>query len=177
MLATESGVRVIQPPGAGPEIQDEVVVDAISYSVAGEVRLAGRGLGGEFARVYVNNRPVQTVPIGEGGDWSTDLPDVASGVYTLRVDQVDAGGRVTSRFETPFQREDPAVLAVAFAAQAPERGVRAQILTVQPGYTLWGIARRTYGNGFLYVRVFEANRRQIRDPDLIYPGQVFTLPE
>ena len=29
----------------------------------------------------------------------------------------------------------------------------------------------------LYVRIFEANRDQIRDPDWIYPGQVFSLPE
>ena len=52
-----------------------------------------------------------------------------------------------------------------------------RVLTVQPGNTLWQIARDRYGEGLLYVRVFEANRGQIRDPDLIYPGQVFDLPE
>ncbi|HSF63961.1 MAG TPA: LysM peptidoglycan-binding domain-containing protein, partial [Paracoccaceae bacterium] len=50
-------------------------------------------------------------------------------------------------------------------------------VTVQPGFTLWGIAQDRFGSGFLYVQVFEANRDQIRDPDLIYPGQVFTLPQ
>jgi len=49
--------------------------------------------------------------------------------------------------------------------------------TVQPGYTLWAIARNRYGRGILYVQVFEANRDKIRDPDLIYPGQVFQLPD
>jgi nucleoid-associated protein YgaU len=47
---------------------------------------------------------------------------------------------------------------------------------VQPGFTLWGIARESYGEGVMYVRVYEANKTQIRDPDLIYPGQVFTVP-
>ncbi len=51
-----------------------------------------------------------------------------------------------------------------------------RIVTVQPGNTLWQIARDRYGEGILYVRVFDANRGQIRDPDLIYPGQVFDLP-
>ncbi len=51
------------------------------------------------------------------------------------------------------------------------------MLTVQPGNTLWGIASGAYGDGVLYVRLFEANRGQIRDPDLIYPGQVFTIPQ
>jgi nucleoid-associated protein YgaU len=41
---------------------------------------------------------------------------------------------------------------------------------------LWGIADRLMGDGYMYVQVFEANKDKIRDPDLIYPGQVFTLP-
>ena len=49
--------------------------------------------------------------------------------------------------------------------------------TVQPGATLWAIAEERYGAGILYVTVFEANRDRIRNPDLIYPGQVFILPE
>jgi nucleoid-associated protein YgaU len=48
---------------------------------------------------------------------------------------------------------------------------------VQPGNTLWGISRERYGQGILYVQVFEANRDKIRDPDLIYPGQIFNLPD
>jgi nucleoid-associated protein YgaU len=52
----------------------------------------------------------------------------------------------------------------------------AAIITVQPGFTLWGIASESYGDGLLYVQVYEANKDQIRDPDLIYPGQVFTVP-
>jgi nucleoid-associated protein YgaU len=52
-----------------------------------------------------------------------------------------------------------------------------RLVTVQPGNTLWGISRRSYGEGTLFVRVFEANRARIRDPDLIYPGQVFTVPD
>ncbi len=50
-------------------------------------------------------------------------------------------------------------------------------MTVQPGNTLWAIARESYGEGPLFVRVFEANRDRIRDPDLIYPGQIFEIPE
>jgi nucleoid-associated protein YgaU len=106
---------------------------------------------------------------------------VAPGTYTLRVDALDDAGQVSRRAETPFLRETPEALAQAplraDPAPAGAPAPRAEILTVQPGNTLWAIARETYGDGFLYVRVFEANRDQIRDPDLIYPGQVFSLPE
>jgi nucleoid-associated protein YgaU len=49
-------------------------------------------------------------------------------------------------------------------------------VTVQPGFTLWAIAQGQYGEGVMYVQVWQANRDRIRDPDLIYPGQVFALP-
>jgi nucleoid-associated protein YgaU len=174
LLSDEAGVRVLQAPvGPGPEVQT-VALDSISYSDAGEVELAGRASAAEgFVRIYVDNRPVTTSRIGEDGSWRSDLPDVDSGIYTLRVDEVGPDGAVTSRVETPFKRED----ARAFVSADTPIPPRMSVVTVQPGSTLWAISRERYGEGILYVRVFEANRDRIRDPDLIYPGQVFELPE
>ena len=50
-------------------------------------------------------------------------------------------------------------------------------VVIQPGNNLWNIARRLYGSGFSYTVIYEANKDQIRNPDLIYPGQVFMMPE
>jgi nucleoid-associated protein YgaU len=49
-------------------------------------------------------------------------------------------------------------------------------VTVQPGHNLWTLARTHYGSGVRYTQIFTANRDQIRDPDLIYPGQIFSMP-
>ena len=49
-------------------------------------------------------------------------------------------------------------------------------MIVQPGNSLWRIARRVLGEGMRYVHIYEANQAHIRDPDLIYPGQVFEMP-
>ena len=48
---------------------------------------------------------------------------------------------------------------------------------VSPGDSLWRISRNTYGAGMRYAVVYKANRDQIRNPDRIYPGQVFVLPK
>ena len=48
---------------------------------------------------------------------------------------------------------------------------------VQPGNSLWRIARRVYGEGMEYTVIYQANQDQIRDPDLIFPGQIFNLPK
>jgi nucleoid-associated protein YgaU len=173
LLATKDGVRVLQPADSSPDMTTNVVIDAITYDAAGEVQLSGRGTDEGFVRVYLDNKPVLTTPIDAAGGWHTELPDVDSGIYTLRVDQVDATGSVVSRTETPFKRETAETLqSTQNPATAP-----AISITVQPGSTLWAIARETYGDGLMYVRVFEANRDSIRDPDLIYPGQVFAVPD
>ncbi len=182
MIASSEGITVVQGGGRGLAVQQSVSLDAITYDAAGEVQLSGRGGGGEggAVRVYLDNRPILTTEITEDGQWRTNLPEVESGVYTLRVDQLRQDGTVASRIETPFQREDAeqlASVAAEVAASDTASAPRLRAITVQPDMTLWQIATDTYGEGNLYVRVFEANRDVIRDPDLIYPGQVFTLPE
>ena len=173
LLADEAGVSVLQG-GDAPEAG--VLIDAISYDGTGEVVVTGRGRGGGAVRLYLDNVLRETAEIAQDGQWRAPLESVESGAYTLRVDEIGEGGRVTSRAETPFRREEPTEIAKLDAMLAEEKdGVR--LITVQPGYTLWGIARSNYGEGVLYVRVFEANRDRIRDPDLIYPGQVFTVPD
>ena len=47
---------------------------------------------------------------------------------------------------------------------------------VKKGDCLWRIAEKVYGNGFLWKKLFEANRNKIKDPNLIYPGQILNIP-
>jgi nucleoid-associated protein YgaU len=103
------------------------------------------------------------------------LSDIIPGTYTLRIDELSLKGDVISRLESPFKREDRERLANLIAPSTSP--VRINIVTVQPGNTLWAIARKRYGDGLLYVQVFEANRDKIKNPDLIYPGQLFDLPD
>ena len=178
MLSDPEGVRLLQAPAErAPQVTSSVALDAISYSDAGAVQLSGRASApGARVRIYLDNRAVTTVPVDARGGWRSALPEVETGIYTLRVDEVDAAGKVTSRVETPFRRED----VTTWSPQHGDNTVappRMSVVTVQPGSTLWAISRAAYGDGILYMRVYEANSDRIRDPDLIYPGQVFDLPQ
>ncbi|MBC8035657.1 MAG: LysM peptidoglycan-binding domain-containing protein [Rhizobiales bacterium] len=50
-------------------------------------------------------------------------------------------------------------------------------IVIQPGNNLWRISRVIYGSGTKYTVLFESNKDQIRNPDLIFPGQVFMTPD
>ena len=211
-------------PGSG--VGASVMIDSIAYAPSGDVQVGGRGASGAGLRLYLDNAEAAMAAVAAEGRWLVTLADTPPGIYTLRADQLDAAGKVTSRFETPFQRETrEALAAVADSAAedaapttaepspaegaapdtvapeaAPDVPPMAEVaaaedpalavgetaaptpasapvtITVQPGFTLWGIAQERYGDGVLFVQVFEANADKIRDPDLIYPGQVFTVP-
>lgn len=178
LRATRDGVELLQPVSPEqPDAMASIALDTISYSDEGEVELTGRARGNSVVRVYLDNKAVADLDASAEGKWQGELTGVEPGVYTLRLDELNAKGDVLSRMETPFKREAPEVLNPPTSGDAPGQTALVRAVTVQKGDTLWAISRDRYGEGLLYVRVFEANRESIRDPDLIYPGQVFTLPE
>ena len=175
LLADSEGVKVVQSGKTGPNVMTDVMFDTINYSKDGDVAVTGRGAPESIVHFYLDNSPVASTAVDQTGYWSADLSDVEAGVYTLRLDQLDQSGKVSSRIESPFKREDRSVLVDQMQDIASP--ARINVITVQPGNTLWAISRERYGRGILYVQVFDANKDKIRDPDLIYPGQIFDLPD
>jgi nucleoid-associated protein YgaU len=59
---------------------------------------------------------------------------------------------------------------------SPETEARARTYTVRGGDSLWKISEEMYGDGNQWNRIYEANRDQIKDPDVIQPGWVLNIP-
>ena len=145
-----------------------VSIDVVDYDESGRLIVSGRSAPESDVRLYLDNQYVGTARTEADGSFEVQPADpVEPGVYALRVDEVSPGGSVTARAETPFQRAD--------AVSAAPPGFKQVV--VQPGNSLWRLARRVYGEGIQYTVIFQANNAQIRNPDLIYPGQVFNVPE
>ncbi|MCY4551442.1 MAG: LysM peptidoglycan-binding domain-containing protein [Defluviicoccus sp.] len=152
--------------GQAGERESTLSLDTVDYDQQGRVAIGGRAPKGSRVMLYLDDRPVGGADPGQAGVWRVDLGDrVASRRYIMRVDQVAPDGKVVARIESPFFPAGP-------IGDLP----RDAVVFVQPGNSLWRIARRTYGGGVQYTLIYEANRDQIRDPDLIYPGQIFLLP-
>lgn len=68
------------------------------------------------------------------------------------------------------------VADITVSPQPAAAGTSGRTYTVQPGDTLSGIAKVHLGDGTAYMKIFDANRDQLSDPDKIKPGQVLKLP-
>jgi len=193
VVAKSDGIAVVEPtqaptatsaptqptPSAATVAKNDVTtvakaaplsIDTIVYDDLGDVVISGYGNTENSVRVYLDNKSTNVQKVPDTGKWQITLSDVPDGIYDLRVDSVNKTGAVTERVQSPFKREAPEVVAAASGKTPASR------VTIQPGYTLWALAKNRYGDGVRYVQIFEANRDRIKDPNLIYPGQVFDLP-
>jgi LysM domain/Bacterial Ig domain len=159
--------RVLQSPDDDKET-GPLALEAVDYDRAGGVIFSGRALPGSGVRVLANGKLLGQTRANAQGRWVLDgIEPLAPGVYDLQVDQVGPDGHVTAIIALPFERASPQTIT-----DAPPGSV-----IVQPGNSLWRIARRLYGSGWQYTIIYRANAGKIRDADLIYPGQVFSIPD
>ncbi|MCQ8185898.1 Ig-like domain-containing protein [Parvularcula maris] len=165
LRTTPGGATEVLQRGPIDESLGPLVIETIDYDREGNVILSGRAEPGSVVQIFANGTPLAETQTDAGGTWSVS-GTLAPGLYTLQIVQLDEEGQPKYAIEVPFEqasRED-----IVFS----EGNV-----IVQPGNNLWVIARRAYGTGEQYTVIYEANRGQIRDPDLIYPGQIFRVPE
>ncbi|MEL6476550.1 MAG: LysM peptidoglycan-binding domain-containing protein [Pseudomonadota bacterium] len=166
LVRTGGGEGALLQPA--PLDRSGVRLDRISYAEGGDVDLSGRAVTGNKVRIYINAKLAGVAEVVPPGVWTAELPVVrAKAAQLLRFDEIGQGGDVVSRIETPFTYAQ---------ADGPKTLTQREVEIARGDY-LWRIAERYYGEGIRYSLIFSANSDLIRDPDLIYPGQVFTVPE
>jgi len=156
--------RALQLPGAAGA---PATLSLDSADLGGEDRLvlSGHAPAGATVKLYAGDRPLGVVAADQKGAWSLAAPrPQLAGRYDLSAEQLGRDGGVALRVARAFEAPPPVTIP------ADRRYV------VKSGNNLWWIARRTYGEGTRYTLIFGANRGHIENPNLIYPGQVFTLP-
>ncbi|MEH6632666.1 MAG: LysM peptidoglycan-binding domain-containing protein [Halopseudomonas aestusnigri] len=162
--------KIIQLPVKVGEngIRDgDLALDSVDYDDDGQTVIGGTSQPGQKVVGYLNNEFVGQGVADSEGRWVVEPEkNVDEGLHQLRIDQIDDGGKVIARVEIPFSRSGKIEVL-------PDE----RIVTVQPGNSLWRISRAIYGQGGRYAVIYERNEDQIRNPDLIYPGQIFVLPK
>ncbi len=169
-----------KPEPAAPP-RPSVEIGVVEQEVGGTFFAGGTAAPGATVRLYVNDSYLATATTGPDGKWSFSVgKGLTEGSYRVRLDDVrGSDGKVLSRAEVPFEFAARPPLAGSQAKAADPKTVvvpEVKTTTVARGDSLWRISQRVYGNGRRYIVIHRANEEQIRNPDLIYPGQVFVLP-
>lgn len=165
----EETAELVQPQESGTRIS----IDIVSYDSTGGVEIAGRAPAGAMVEVAYRAKAraeseaftLAFVATADAtGQWQGVIGDrIPSGpIYVIRARARADGETIVA--EIPFRRANPHLQ------------IRDGAVVVQPGNSLWRIARRVYGRGIRYHLIYEANAGEIADPDLIFPGQIFELP-
>jgi nucleoid-associated protein YgaU len=158
--------RVLQRPGDAASIAG-LSIAAIDYDEKGRVGVSGSAEPDAKIVVYLDDVEAGRTTAAANTDWRVKATrSLTDGQHTVRADQIDAAGQVVRRAEVKFEIN-----------LSEANGAGDIVVVVQPGNSLWRIARRIYGEGMSYTQIFEANRSQIQDPNKIYPGQNFVAPK
>ena len=122
---------------------------------------------GEAAEASVPSADTAEMPSAEASAPSADMTEMPSA-------EASAGGdeQVASAPETSAPPEVSEDITVTGKLRQTNSSV-----IIRRGDTLWHISRRVYGEGTRYTTIYLANQDQIKDPDMIWPGQIFELPE
>ncbi len=198
--ASPAVVVALQPPPASPVSTNgrSLVVSSVKASDQGRLEAEGYAEPGTRLRLTLNGAFLAEVVAGLNGLWSLTIErGMTPGLYTLEAQQLGGGGgahaqvsfaysqnlaQLTGPAQPTTSGQIPQSAATALAAPTPDSGPShatvAEVLTttVVHGDNLWDLARRFYGDGLRYADIYSANSAQIRNPNLIYIGQVFVVP-
>ncbi len=185
---------VLSKPSVADAASGSVVVETVEAEPGGKkLHVTGRSAPNAMVRLYLNDRYQSTATADSAGRVAfTTLNEGRGGDYQVRLDEVDrASGVIRSRAEVPFANPQVAArVAVSGAGDAnasvsgagssaapPRLSKPGETMVVSRGDSLWRISRTAYGDGARYTVIYDANHKQIRNPDRIYPGQVFIIPD
>jgi nucleoid-associated protein YgaU len=205
LMTPDKPTVVLSQPATQKPMAAAVIVETVETEPDGKLRVSGQASPGAAVRLYLNDSFVASVTAGADGRFAVTInKGVAPGSYRVRLDEVGSNsGAVRARAEVPFNVPDtvvtasvpaqataskrPDIVAAAkppqLAAVLPDGGSPSVVAvpkivttTVSRGDSLWRLSRGAYGAGTRYAVIYKANREQIRNPNLIYPGQIFVLP-
>lgn len=182
IAAVAPSVPAVDTPAA-PEQMAEVTDEAQDEPVGATPAPAAEDASPEQppagTDVAAAPEPQSAQSAGSQDDGDAASADASSGEapQTMAAAEPDAAPEETAAAETDAPKSGRVGEESAAAEITQPKLERAEgSVIIRRGDTLWHISRRVYGRGIRYSTIYLANQDQIRNPDLIWPGQIFTLP-
>ncbi len=185
------GMRTLATPSSVNG--SRVAIQSVEADAVGGLVAKGSAEPNATVRLYLNQADLAEAKTQSDGRWSLTIQHgMSPGGYVMRADEIGHGdASAVASADTPFDYPEtaaPASPAAAIPASAsaqqssassPADPVIGSIQTkrVVTGHTLWALSQSYYGDPTRYPAIVEANRAQIHNPNVIFPGQVFVVPK
>ena len=151
-----------------------IQIRSLSWEEKSKLRLSGFASGGQKMRAYFDEQFIASISLNNSVSdiktrrWSmvAEASMQANRKHSLRAELLDANDLVIK------------VSELTISAESLEIGKDgSDMMVIHKGDALWRIAYKTYGKGIRYVDIFKRNNTRISDPDLIFPDQIFAIPD
>ena len=142
-------------------------VDLVEYSPEGKILLSGRSIKNKELTFYFNGVKFGTTQSNVDGFWN------------FRTENEVEFGKIDLKIEFLLKNEIISIKSPIFNEKLKSLSKLMDDennFIVQPGNSLWRIARRTMGGGIYFAEIYKKNKIKINNPNLIFPGQVFKIP-
>ena len=149
------------------KLNDAITLDVLSYSPPGLIILSGRTISNTEIEILKSAEVLGKTKSNEDGVWKfiINKNDYANEEISIKT---------TISGETLIITYDQAEIQKRFKNTNFE--FYDDRIIVQKGNSLWRIARKTLGGGIFYTEIYKNNLAKIKNPNIIYPGQVFNIP-
>ena len=149
------------------KLEEGFSVDLVEYSPNGKILLSGRSIANKKLTFYLNGIKFGTTQSNVDGFWHFRTEnDLEFGKIDLKIEFLVKNEIIS--IKSPIFNEKLKSLSKLLDDE--------NNFIVQPGNSLWRIARKTMGGGIYFAEIYKINKIKINNPDLIYPGQVFKIP-
>jgi len=166
-------LEVTPPPGfteandQAPAAVPALAPRSLSWKMNGELVIAGVSRGGERVVAKAAGRDFGEAGVTGNGGWQiSGRVDIETPRRVMSFALLDGDGQTVATYELPVASRD--------LSQGMDGS---KLVVVQQGDALWRIAYRSYGEGIKYVDIVRRNAAAIDDPDLIFPNQIFAIPQ
>jgi nucleoid-associated protein YgaU len=149
--------------GQGPK-PGTLGLGSVDYDGSGKAVMAGTAKPGATVSLFIGHTKLGTAVADQKGRWTMQTSHLPAKPGTFRLEATAPDGKSVQTMQT------------AFAPHKVGRVTPGEVVIAR-GQCLWLIARKLYGHGMDYTLIYRANESSIHDPNLIYPGQHFTLPK
>ena len=140
-----------------------LALDSAEHFDNHKLRLKGRSIPNAEIEIFLSKKLIGKSFTDLKGNWEFSINEIAFDTYNLEVKSIFENNIISLKTEI-------------LNGKVNTKLFYEKEIIVEDGNSLWRIARKTLGGGILYAEIYKNNKKIISDPGLIFPGQVFKIP-